>query len=70
MLSGKRNVLCPSERERERAVEDNDWVEERKGECIMAQHVYYRTCCIAFTDGGLSEKKNLLMCCAFTICSF
>lgn len=41
---------------RERAVEDNDWVGERKGECIMAQHVYYRTCCIPFTHEGLSEK--------------
>lgn len=40
----------------ERAVEDNDWVGERKGKCIMAQHVYYRTCCIPFTHGGLSEK--------------
>lgn len=43
---------------RERAVKDNDWVEERKGECIMAQHVYYRTCCIAFTHWGVIRKKS------------
>lgn len=49
------------QREGERAVKDNDWLEERKGECIMAQHVYYRTCCIAFTLGGLSEKNLLPM---------
>ncbi len=57
MHSGKRNVLCPSESER--AVEDNDWMGERKGECIMAQHVYCGTCCIPFTYEGF-QKKNLL----------
>lgn len=52
-------LKCPlsiRERERERVVEDNDWVGERKGECIMAQHVYCGTLCIPFTHGGFQKK--------------
>lgn len=44
--------------QKDRVVEDNERMGERKGECIMTQHVYYWTCWIPFTYGGFRFKKK------------
>lgn len=52
LLLTKTDVL--RERERERWNMIGGW---ENGECIIGQHVYYRTCCILFIRGF---EKNLL----------